>query len=165
MIVVADAGPLIHLSAIGRLDLIRRLSAHVLVPESVLHEVVSVGAGLPGAAEVEAATWLTVVAAARGDLVEALLGSGLHCGEAEAIAVAVEHHADWLLIDERQGRLTAESMGLTVVGSVGILIAAKTRGDVPAIAPLLDALRESGLWLSDAFVARVLSGVGEQRDG
>ncbi|MEI7894178.1 MAG: hypothetical protein WCI05_13880 [Myxococcales bacterium] len=47
MIVVADAGPLIHLSAIGQLELLRRLSPQVLVPRAVLEEVVVVGAGLP----------------------------------------------------------------------------------------------------------------------
>ncbi len=61
MIVVADAGPLIHLGAIGQLELIRRLSAEVLVPRTVFDEVVVVGAGLPGAAELQAATWISVV--------------------------------------------------------------------------------------------------------
>ena len=53
MIVVADAGPLIHLAGIGQLDLIRRLSPSVLVPESVYREVVVVGAGRQGMAHVE----------------------------------------------------------------------------------------------------------------
>lgn len=161
MIVVADAGPLIHLAAIGQLHLVHRLSPEVLVPQAVFDEVVIVGAGLPGALEVKTAPWLTVVTVARGDVVDALLASGLHRGESEAIAVAVERSADLLLIDERQGRLTAEGMGVDVVGSLGILVAAKTRGDVEKIAPLLHALRASGLWLSDALVARVLTAVGE----
>ena len=119
MIVVADAGPLIHLAAIGQSDLVRRLSAEVLVPQAVFHEVVVTGAGLPGAAEVESATWITVVTATRADLVKALMSSGLHRGESEAITVAVERGADCVLIDERQGRLSAEAMGLAVVGSIG----------------------------------------------
>jgi hypothetical protein len=161
VIVVADAGPLIHLGAIGQLELIRRLSAEVLVPRAVFDEVVVVGAGLPGAAEVQAATWISVVTPARVEVVAALLASGLHRGEAEAIAVAVERGADRLLIDERQGRLTAEAMGVAVVGSIGILIAAKVRGDVDTLAPLLLALRTSGLWVSDALIVRVLASVGE----
>lgn len=46
MIVVADAGPLIHLAAIGHMDLIRVVAAEVLIPPAVFHEVVVVGAGL-----------------------------------------------------------------------------------------------------------------------
>jgi hypothetical protein len=165
VIVVADAGPLIHLAAIGQLELIHRLSPEVLVPQAVFDEVVVRGVGLPGAAEVGAAVWIRVVTPKRGDVVAALLGGGLHLGEAQAIAVAVEFGADRLLIDERQGRLTAEAMGVAVVGSIGILIAAKVRGDLPALAPHLLALRASGLWLSDGLIARVLSSVGESAGG
>jgi predicted nucleic acid-binding protein len=101
VIVVADAGPLIHLGAIGRLELIRRLSPEVLVPRAAFDEVVVVGAGLPGADEVRAASWLSVVTPAGGDVVTALLAGGLHRGEAEAIAVAVERRADRLLALDR----------------------------------------------------------------
>jgi uncharacterized protein len=164
VIVVADAGPLIHLGGIGRLDLIRCLAPEVLVPRSVFHEVTVVGRGLPGAAEVAAATWITVVSPAGSELANALLSSGLHRGEAEAIALAVERKAQWLLIDERQGRLVADAMGLTIVGSVGVVIAAKARGELPVVAPVLDELRASGLWLSESFLARVLAACGERRD-
>lgn len=161
MIVVADAGPLIHLAAIGQLELIRSFAADVLIPQAVFEEVVVVGAGLPGSREVEACNWLRVVTPSRGDVVAALLGGGLHLGEAQAIAVAIELRADRLLIDERQGRLTAEAMGVSVIGSIGILIAAKAHGDIPALAPQLFALRASGVWLSDVLMARVLASVGE----
>lgn len=50
---------------------------------------------------------------------------------------------------------------MAVVGSIGILIAAKVRGDVDTLAPLLLALRTSGLWVSDALIVRVLASVGE----
>jgi hypothetical protein len=161
VIVVSDAGPLIHLGAIGRLELIHRLWPDVLVPEAVFREVTVAGAGMPGAAEVMAASWLTVASPSNVDVVDALLASGLHRGEAEAIALAVELRADRLLIDERQGRLTAEGMRVPVIGSIGILVAAKARGEVERLAPLLADLRASGLWMSDALVARVLASVGE----
>ncbi len=161
MIVVADPGPLIHLAAIGQLELIHRLAPDVWVPRAVFDEVVLVGAGLPGSEAVRTATWIRVVSPTRGEVVAALLAGGLHLGEAQAIALAVEMGADRLLMDERQGRLTAEAMGVAVVGSIGILIAAKTRGDVIAVAPHLSALRASGLWLSDALIATVLMSIGE----
>lgn len=161
MIVVADAGPLIHLGAIGRLEIVRRLWPDVLVPDAVVREVTVTGAGLPGAEAVKAAGWLTVASPSNADVVSALLGSGLHRGEAEAIALAVERRAERLLIDERQGRLTAEGMGVPVIGSIGILVAAKARGEVERVAPLLAELRASGLWISDALVTRVLVAVGE----
>lgn len=53
-------------------------------------------------------------------------------------------------------------MGVPVIGSVGVLIAAKVRGDIAALAPLLVALRTSGLWLADRVVAAALASVGEE---
>ena len=55
MSVVADSSPLIGLSSIGRLDILRAVFARVLVPAAVHAEVVVEGAGRPGAAEVAAA--------------------------------------------------------------------------------------------------------------
>jgi hypothetical protein len=69
-------------------------------------------------------------------------------GEAEAIALAVEQRVDRPLIDERQGRITAEGMGVRAVGSIGIVVAAEARGEVGRLAPLLGDLRASGLWMS-----------------
>jgi predicted nucleic acid-binding protein len=43
-------------------------------------------------------------------------------GEAEAIALASELKADWTLLDERDGRRVAKSLGLKVTGILGILL-------------------------------------------
>ena len=160
MIVVADAGPLIHLAAIGRLDVVAN-AGDVLIPPAVFHEIVVQGAGLPGSREVKDAAWITVGTPTRTDLLDALLAGGLHRGEAEAMTLAVERSADVLLMDERQGRLTAEAMGIHVIGTIGLVVAARRRGDLAAVAPVLAELRNSGLWLSDGLVNQVLAAVGE----
>lgn len=49
MIVVADSGPIIALSAVGRLDLLAALYQRIVVPQQVYDEVVVKGAGLPAA--------------------------------------------------------------------------------------------------------------------
>jgi len=102
-----------------------------------------------------------VIDPSRSDLVEALLATGLHRGEAAAIALAREKDADALVIDERQGRTTATAMGLHVVGTLGVLVAARLRGELAAVAPEIERLREAGLWLSGHLIARVLAEVGE----
>ncbi|HEX4053168.1 MAG TPA: hypothetical protein VHX86_02785 [Tepidisphaeraceae bacterium] len=45
-------------------------------------------------------------------------------GEASAISLAQERHADLVLIDERAGSDTARRVGIQVVGTLGVLIEA-----------------------------------------
>jgi hypothetical protein len=54
-----------------------------------------------------------------------LLTLELHRGEAEAIALALEIKADWLLMDEREGRAVARQLGLQVTGVLGVLLRGK----------------------------------------
>jgi len=60
------------------------------------------------------------------------------------------------LIDERRGRAVATELGLRVLGTGGLLVAAKQSGHVAEVAPLLAALRERGYRLSDRLVEAIL---------
>ncbi len=74
----------------------------------------------------------------------------LHGGEAEALALAIELKADWFLTDDAAARLLAESLGLEVHGSLGVVLwAAATRqvGKEEAES-LLAGLERSSLWMS-----------------
>ncbi len=73
-------------------------------------------------------------------------------GEAEAIALAEELGANILLIDERAGRQVAQERGLTVVGTLSILLSAKQHGLCAQIRPLLDRLQNE-IWF---FVSKDL---------
>ena len=63
-------------------------------------------------------------------------------GEAEAIALAIERAPSLLLIDEREGRQVARTLGVPLTGTLGILLRAKGLGHTPAIKPLLTELIE-----------------------
>jgi predicted nucleic acid-binding protein len=84
--------------------------------------------------------WLKGQAASDANLVN-LLTLELHRGEAEAIALALEMKADWLLMDEREGRAVARQLGLHVTGVLGVLLRGKKMGHLEAIKPEIDALR------------------------
>lgn len=73
-------------------------------------------------------------------------------GEAEAIALAHELKADYLLIDERRGWKLAKSMGVQAIGLIGVLLNAKSLGVFPEVMPVIDALRNvAGFWISQDF--------------
>lgn len=155
-VVVSDAGPLI---ALGRLDLLRLLPAlfaQVQVPQEVIQECMARPQNLD-ASRIQSALdlqWLTPCDATP------MVIPGLDLGERAAIARALELGAG-LLADDHAARHHAVSVGLAVIGTLGVLVLAKRAGLVDAIRPLVDALRASGQRLSNAAVAQALAAVSE----
>lgn len=85
---------------------------------------------------------------------------GLGAGERAAIGRAMEIGAA-LLADDLAARHYASGVGLTVIGTLGILIQAKRTGRVPVVCTLIDRLRASGQRLSASAVAAALAAAGE----
>lgn len=161
MIVVADAGPIIHLSRIGHLDLIPFLYGRVVVPRQVYDEVVRTEGTPPGSEELRHAEWVEVEEREIRSKVSRLLEGHLDAGEAAALGLALDLKADLILSDDRQARSAAERLGFRVRGTLGILLEAKRQSRVPALAPLLHALRAEGVWLSKELVGLILKEAGE----
>lgn len=162
-VVVADTGPLIALARVGCLNLLRRLYREVTVPPAVEAEL-ELTSERPGAAVLAAAFedgWLrcTHIAPARDEVQE--LGRLLDAGEVEAIVLAKQRAAQFLLIDDARGRVVARRRGLRVVGVPGVLLVAKEVGELGAVAPVMTELARIGYRLSDALVAAVLERAGE----
>ena len=162
MSVVSNASPLINLARIGKLDLLRQLYSELFIPEAVWQEVVTDGAGQPGAVEVKVATWIKVQSVTNPLLVRALRQE-LDAGEAEAIVLALEMESELLLMDERLGREVARHLGLRYIGLIGVLIEAKHKGVLSAVKHHLDELRNvAGFHIRNALYVRVLQDEGEE---
>jgi len=114
------------------------------------------GEGQVGANEIKAASWIKTERVKNLELVKALRQE-LDAGEAEAIALALEAHAELLLMDERLGRDTARHLGLRFIGLIGVLVEAKRRRLIPTIKAELDALRDvAGFRIAQELYWRVL---------
>jgi predicted nucleic acid-binding protein len=164
LILVSDASPIISLSAIARLGLIEQMYGPVFIPEAVYQEILNGSPGQPGIEELRSATWL-MARPVRNELLSRALEGELDPGEAAAIALAVEMGEDLLLIDERRGRQAAMRLGLNVLGTLGLLLEAKKRGLIPAIAPVLgDLLQKAGFRVSQQLYLSVLAEAGEQTE-
>jgi predicted nucleic acid-binding protein len=158
--IVCDAGPLIALASVARLELLSSLFARVLVPESVLAEIVQSGAGRAGAIEISSASWLEVVPAPRER--DPLLTADLGAGESAVLSTAVRLGAPLVLIDERRARRIATQVyGLAVKGTAGILVDAKRSGLVPTIRPLLAEMVQRGYFLSARLIEYACQEAGE----
>ncbi len=159
--IVSNTSPIINLAAIGQLDLIPKIYTTITIPQAVYTEITVDGKGKPGAVEVQNASWLSVCDVTNKTLVKDLL-KAVNLGEAESIALSIEHHARLLLIDEQKGRTIATSYGITVKGLLGILTLAKQQGLLLSVKPALDDLRHFGFWIDDTLYKYVLQQVGER---
>lgn len=161
MIIVSDTSPINNLAAIEQLCLLHQLYEEVLIPDAVYRELTDPSFPVAGATEVETWDWIQIRAVGDRTFVEAL-SDDLDLGEAEAIALAVEVHADRVLIDERRGRSIASRFKLGYTGILGILVEAKSQGLIAEVKPLLDALvNEAGFWVAEPLYSRVLQLVSE----
>ncbi len=115
MKVVSNSSPLIFLSAIGMLDLLKAEFEEILVPEAVYDEVTS--NGLKGSNEVKHADWIKVQTIKNIDVLSFL--PMLDRGEESAIVLAIEQDADLVLLDDLAGRRAAMMQGLNVTGTRG----------------------------------------------
>ena len=151
--IAVNTGPLIALAACDALDLLRHLHHPVIVPTAVVDEFRRGQSG--GSALADVPPWVDVRTLTSP--VPAILVTHLDIGEASAIALALEAHVGLVAVDERRGRLIARDLGLTVTGSLGLLLRAKRLGFIGAVAPHLTAMRKNGIWLGETLVRRVLA--------
>ena len=161
---VADASPLIALSKLQRLGLLRDLYGEVLIGSAVEGETIIAGRAVHalGVEQIEAAVadgWLetTRLSAQEDGLMQNLIShSRLDRGEAESIALAQARDLP-LIVDDKEARAVAVVAGVAHVGTVGVLLEAYLRRclDLDELEVTLLDLSEI-LWLSPAVVAEVL---------
>ena len=82
-------------------------------------------------------------------------------GKASAIALALETDRAILIIDDRKGRILARRMELAFMGSVGLLLKAKTHGLIPLIKPYTDRMLQTDFRISQALIEYALQQAGE----
>jgi len=152
--VVCNASPLIALDQIGHLDLLEKLFSTILIPPAVTREAVPT---------VTLPDWInehTLTQPIGPQILHASLGPG----ESEAISLALEVSARWVILDDRPARRIAEALGLPVIGTLGILLACKRRTFLSAVRPHLDTLLNFGFRISPDLYDLVLIDAGESED-
>ena len=150
MTVIADSGPLIHLSMVHQFHLLQHLFQQVSTIPHVIDEVVTQGSGRPGEAEVQQGiqnNWITIVPVTDRTVIQRLAAPNLSEADSAVIACALEIKATAVLSDDSAVRRVAERAGLAVIGTVGILTHARVQGLVGQLKPLLDQLINKGCYL------------------
>lgn len=161
MIIVSDTTPLIGLSAIGRLDILREIFGDVYIPRAVFDETVTFGREEGKAKhEVASANWIHIVEVKNRFAVEILLDE-MDAGEVETIVLAGELNADWVLMDEKKGRRKLAQLNIPKIGTLGILLKARQIDLIPALKPEIEELQKFGFSISPLLVKEMLAAAGE----
>lgn len=148
---LVDASCLIVLGNIGGLHLLRETLGKVHTTKEVLEEW-----------KYEHPEWLRVVAF-ENKAVYLDFRKGLGKGESSLLAYAISNPDDVLLIlDEQKARKKAKQLELHFLGTVGVLLRAKSLGIIEHLKPWLERCQNDGFYLSPALVNRILTQVGEQ---
>jgi uncharacterized protein len=156
--VILNNTPLVALWSLGQLPLLRDLYGEVIIPQAVYEEFLATEQSVRQTA-LDEAPWIKIVSLINAR--QALVYVGLDRGEAEVLALATEHSARLVIIDEYKGRRYAERLGLPLTGTLGVLLTAKHNGLVPALAPLIDQLLKEGLFLASELIRKALELAGE----
>jgi predicted nucleic acid-binding protein len=144
-VVVSDAGPLIALTRVDALDVLRALVGRVLIPDAVRKECVA----KPGidADRITTALGQHWLVATPVTLPEGR-ASQLGAGERQALALAQTHSSALLLMDDRLARREAARLGLPFIGTVRLLWIAEQRGLIPSAERMVARMSASGYRIS-----------------
>ena len=151
MIVVSDTTPLISLLKIDRIDLLEKLFGQVQIPQAVFEELTADERFKLEADQISRKQFIIVKAVHNSEAVSILKrATGLDQGESEAIVLTDELNADVLLMDEAKGRAVSSQMGLKIMGTIGILMAAYEEKELTAdeVKWCIEGLQNAGRHIS-----------------
>lgn len=154
--VIVNTTPLIALANVGQLDLFRKLYGEIQIPWAVLDEIKS----QPAKSMVAGSEWIRISHIAQEED-KGLFRAKLHSGEVEVMILANELNADLVIMDDNLAKKTAKFMGLTVTGTLGVLLRAKREGYIKEVKPILQAIILDGFYIDEKTKGYVLKEAGE----
>ena len=138
--VISNTSCLIALSNIGRLEVLQKLYGTIIITPEVRMEF---GDALPD--------WIFVLPVSDPSRTK-LIQSTLDLGESSSIALATESDNPLLILDDGKARQFAKGMGLTLTGTLGVVIKAKQSSLITEdIADILSAFRQHGFHMPPAI--------------
>ena len=148
--VVADTSPLVALHQISLMRILPALFGVILIPPAVAQEAISVNLE----------SWIEI-RQLQQEIPAAVIHADVELGESEAISLALEVRASQLIVDDLQARRLATSLGLSIIGTTGLLLAAKQKGLISAVRQPLDDLLELGFHLHPNLYRDAIARAGE----
>jgi len=156
---ISNTSPLLYLYRVGAIDWLPIMFDEIWTTEAVRNELL---AGQTKGYDVPISVnypWLRTVNPK--NMPSEWLALDLGAGELSAMALALENPNHIILLDDGLARRTATAAGLTVWGTLKVLLEAKSLGLVDRIEPMISRFSEAGMWISDDIKRRILKLAGE----
>ncbi|MFK5951097.1 MAG: DUF3368 domain-containing protein [Methylococcales bacterium] len=161
-IVIADAGALIALSRIDRLQLLKQLFQQVVITETIRDEILVNDHSLGKEAVVKAISAQWIIVKKVNIKTWHPLNPGVDAGESSAIFLATQTPESTLLImDDQAGRAEARYQKLAVIGTAAIIGMAKEQGLINSAKTVLHELRGVGYYIGNTIIQTILVDIGE----
>lgn len=158
--VIVNSTPIILLSNINQLELLKKIYGEITIPQAVYDEVTE----KPDSACQNLKNhfdWIKIETI-KNPLQKKMYQAKLHDGEVEVMILAQEEpKADLVILDDNTAKKTARFLELTVTGTLGILVKAKQLKFIEKIKPLMDALIGNGFFVAQNVYNMVLEQAGE----
>lgn len=152
--VVVNTSPLITLCKSDQEWLLPELFSEIVIPSQVYDEIAMGGVDDPASQKIGQLQWLRLEHSV--NLSHIVQSWDLGVGETAVISHVLSNQEHIAIIDDSAARRAASSLQLKVIGTLGVIVEAKRRGIINAIAPGLKALKDSGLWVSDELIIRLV---------
>jgi len=149
-IIISDTSCFIILSKIGEMDLLEKVYGQVITTEEIAIEY---GETLP--------VWVEVVSV-KDKMRQQLLEFQIDKGESSAIALALEIPESTIILDDFKARKVAKQLGLTITGTLGVIIKAKLLGKIESIKPILEKIKETNFRISTDIENQALKEANEK---
>lgn len=154
-VVIADAGPLIALSRISKLSILKDLFGDIWITAEIRDEVLPVQ-NFPGTAEIAEAIragWIHIDAT-EGNR-RPPTNPGVDVGEASALALAEDLVGSLVIMDDRAGRAEAKSRGLQVIGTAAVVGLAREQNLIDSAKETLGELTKAGYFIPTEVIEAI----------
>jgi predicted nucleic acid-binding protein len=139
--------------------LLKVADEQLVIPATVMNEIAARGPSDPTMRAISETSWLSVVdTPAVPEMIQAW---DLGKGESSVLTWGYVHPGTEVIIDDLAGRRCAAALGIPVRGTLGLVLIARKRGTIAKARPIIDQLRQSGMYLSDRLINEVLTLVDE----
>ena len=158
--VIVNSTPLIALCHVDQLEVLKSIYGEITIPQAVYKEI-SAKQDSICKKQVDAALGWIHVENIQNEMAKSMYKTQLHEGEVEVMILAKETEANLVIIDDAYAKKHARYLGLTVTGTLGVLIKAKNQGHISELKPMLEEMVAKNIYLSDKIIQKCLQQVNE----